>query len=57
MATQTESEIESAALTWLKAMGYQIISGPEIAPGGNNGGAGQLRQVVLAIYCGEKTPS
>ncbi|MCX5801834.1 MAG: type I restriction endonuclease subunit R [Candidatus Eisenbacteria bacterium] len=29
----TESDVESAALSWLKELGYTILSGPEIAPG------------------------
>ena len=33
MAYLTESEIESVALGWLEGLGYQILPGPEIAPG------------------------
>ncbi len=29
----TKSIVEQAALAWLSGMGYQIISGPDIAPG------------------------
>ena len=29
----TESEVESAALTWLESLGCQVQHGPEIAPG------------------------
>lgn len=32
-AVLTESEVESAALSWLGGMGYTIRHGPEIAPG------------------------
>ena len=28
----TESVVEEAALAWLEALGYTIISGPDIAP-------------------------
>ena len=33
MSHLSESDIEQAALAWLEAMGYTILSGPEIAPG------------------------
>lgn len=29
----TESVVEEAALAWLESMDYQVLSGPEIAPG------------------------
>lgn len=29
----TESVVEEAALAWLKALGYSIARGPDIAPG------------------------
>src|ERR1700731_173234 len=29
----TESVVEQAALAWLEALGYNVLSGPEIAPG------------------------
>ncbi len=32
MAHLTESEIESAAMSWLSGLGYQILFGPDIAP-------------------------
>ncbi|MCL6582688.1 MAG: type I restriction endonuclease subunit R [bacterium] len=32
MAHLTESEIESAALSWLSGLGYQTLFGPDIAP-------------------------
>ncbi len=28
-----ESIVEQAALDWLESLGYNILSGPEIAPG------------------------
>ena len=31
--TFTESEVEEAALAWFADLGYEILSGPEIAPG------------------------
>jgi type I restriction enzyme R subunit len=33
MAHLNESIIEQAALAWLESLGYQIMSGLEIAPG------------------------
>ena len=32
-AAFSESEVEEAALGWLKALGYSVLHGPEIAPG------------------------
>ncbi len=32
MAAFTESAVESAALAWLEAMGWQVAHGPDIAP-------------------------
>ncbi len=32
-AAFTESEVEEAALAWLEELGYEILHGPEIAPG------------------------
>jgi hypothetical protein len=32
MTVFTESTIESAALEWLTGLGYQTMSGPDIAP-------------------------
>jgi len=32
MSNFTESTVEQAALAWLESMGYQVLSGPEIAP-------------------------
>ncbi len=31
--TITESVVEQAALAWLEGLGYEVLSGPEIAPG------------------------
>ena len=33
MAHLTESDIEAAALAWLESLCYQILFGPDIAPG------------------------
>jgi hypothetical protein len=33
MAHLTESEIESATLSWLSGLSYQTLFGPDIAPG------------------------
>jgi len=47
MAHLTESEIESAALDWLKAMGWETLFGPEIAPGETAAERESYGQVVL----------
>ncbi len=47
MAHLTESEIESAALGWLKPMGWETLFGPEIAPGMPAAERENYRQVVL----------
>jgi type I restriction enzyme R subunit len=47
MAHLTESEIESAALAWLSALGYQTLFGPEIAPGEPAAERENYGQVVL----------
>lgn len=47
MAQLTESDIESAALTWLENLGYQILFGPEIAPGMPAAERENYGQVVL----------
>ncbi len=33
MSGFTESEVEEAALAWLKSLGYSVLHGPDIAPG------------------------
>jgi len=43
----TESDIERAALAWLKSLGYLILSGPEIAPGEPAAERDNYGQVVL----------
>jgi len=47
MAHLTESEIESAALDWLKALGWETLFGPEIAPGEPAAERVNYGQVVL----------
>ena len=42
-----ESDIERAALAWLKSLGYLILSGPEIAPGEPAAERDNYGQVVL----------
>ena len=32
MTTLTEADVESAALSWLAALGWQVAHGPDIAP-------------------------
>lgn len=43
----SESDIEQAALAWLEALGYTILSGPEIAPGELAAEREDYGQVVL----------
>ena len=47
MAHLTESEIESAALSWLSDLGYQTLFGPDIAPDGPAPERADYGQVVL----------
>ncbi|HIQ21110.1 MAG TPA: type I restriction endonuclease subunit R [Planctomycetes bacterium] len=47
MTRLTESEVESAALTWLESLGWRIEHGPEIAPDGPRPARGDYAQVVL----------
>ncbi len=47
MAHLTESDIESAALAWLEALGWQIKNGVEIAPDGATPERGDFSAVVL----------
>ncbi len=35
MSHFTESVVEDAALAWLEALGYAVLHGPDISPGGN----------------------
>lgn len=47
MVHLTESDIESATLAWLKALGWQVKNGAEIAPDGNVPERGSFSEVVL----------
>ncbi|MEJ5349034.1 MAG: type I restriction endonuclease subunit R [Desulfosoma sp.] len=47
MGAMTESTIESAALDWLKAMGWETLFGPDIAPGMPAAERENYHQVVL----------
>jgi len=47
MAHLTESEIESATLSWLAGLGYQTLFGPDIAPGEPAAKREHYGQVVL----------
>lgn len=47
MTHLTESTVEEAALTWLKATGWQIAHGPEIAPGELRAERTDYSQVIL----------
>ena len=44
----TESTVEEAALCWLADLGYEILHGPEIAPGEPFAGATGLRRPAPA---------
>ena len=47
MTTITEAEVETAALDWLRALGWQVTHGPDIAPGTPNAERDDYGQVVL----------
>ncbi|MBT9281105.1 MAG: type I restriction endonuclease subunit R [Hydrogenibacillus schlegelii] len=42
-----ESDVESAALSWLESTGWNVRSGPDISPGGDAPEREDYRQVVL----------
>ncbi len=48
MASMTESTVESAALAWLAAVGWQIAHGPDIAPDQPGAERRDYSEVVLA---------
>ena len=47
MTTITEADVESAALDWLSAVGWQVAHGPDIAPDTANAERDDYAQVVL----------
>ncbi|MGB9687054.1 MAG: type I restriction endonuclease subunit R [Rectinema subterraneum] len=47
MTTFTESTVESAALAWLKAAGWEVAYGPDIAPGMPDAERADYGEVVL----------
>ena len=47
MTTLTEADVESAALEWLSALGWQALYGPDIAPDTPNAERDDYGQVVL----------
>ena len=47
MTNFTETTVEQAALAWLERLGYQILFGPEIAPGEPLAERESYGQVVL----------
>jgi len=47
MAGLAESAVEEAALAWLGDLGYKILYGPDIAPGGPAAERGDYGEVVL----------
>ncbi len=49
----TEDVVEQAALAWFESLGYELVHGPDIAPGGDN----QLRTSYSDIILDEKLRS
>ena len=47
MTTITEADVESAALDWLSALGWQVTHGPDIAPDTPSAERGDYGQIVL----------
>ncbi len=47
MTTITEAEVETAALDWLRALGWQVAHGPDIAPDTPSAERADYGQVVL----------
>ena len=47
MTTITEAEVETAALDWLRALGWQVAHGPDIAPVTPNAERDDYGQVLL----------
>ena len=47
MTTLTEADVESAALDWLAASGWQVAHGPDIAPDAPGAERDNYGQVVL----------
>jgi type I restriction enzyme R subunit len=43
----TEDQLEQEVLSWLEDVGYQVLSGPDIAPDGDHPERQDYRQVVL----------
>ncbi len=56
MSKLTESVVEEAALAWLKALGYPIVHGPEIAPGELVAELKDSSQTFLEGYQSETLP-
>jgi len=44
----TESDVEEAALSWFEELGYRIVSGPTIAPDGQNPERSNYQDVLLS---------
>ena len=49
MTTFNEFTVEQAALDWLADLGWQILHGPDIAPGASGEERGDYRRVVLVV--------
>jgi type I restriction enzyme R subunit len=48
MSRFAESHVEEAALEWLQGLGYEIVHGPDIAPGAGQPERADYRDVILA---------
>ena len=47
MQSFTESVVEEAALGWFEGLGYDVLYGPEMAPGEKKAERGSFEEVVL----------
>ena len=53
MTTLTESDVETAALDWLAALGWQVAHGPDMAPDTSGSQRADYGQVVLERRLGD----
>ena len=53
MTTITESDVEEAALAWLRELGWAVAHGPDIGPGALDPERGGYEQVVLERRLGD----
>ena len=47
MTTLTEADVEQAALSWLRGLGWRVSHGPDIAPNAPGAERADYGQVVL----------